>query len=200
MNIYKIALVVSFAFGTTTSFSQNSEIYSPFSFSNSERLDYVNGGGYCKNAAEEKKLWTEINKFAKSFLLVVPTIPPEQKAYIQTERNSSNNERLMRIMSNSFYIMNDLYEEVSNVEQLSSTYLKNQAQLPLAKKMEIIGRTLANFNNENIPHDELQKVALDLRTKGYYISAGDLGRHWAVKYGMRRALISHLICYGEKLN
>lgn len=200
MNFYKIALVASFALGVTTSFAQKSEIYSPFFFSNPERLDYVSGGGYCKNSTEEKKLWTEINKFAKSFLAVVPTIPPEQKAYIQTERNSSNTKRLESILSNSFYRMNDLYDEVSNVEQLSATYLKHQAQLPLGKKMEIIGRTLANITNENIEYDDMPRVSADLRTKGYYISVDDLRSHWAVKYGIKRALISHLICYGEKLN
>lgn len=198
MNIYKIALITSFAFGATTSFSQNSEIYSPFFFSNPEKIE--SSKGYCTNAAEEKKLWTEINKFAKSFLLVVPTIPPEQKAYIQTERNSSNIKRFESILSNSFYRMNDLYEEVSNVEQLSATYLKHQSQLPLGKKMEIIGRTLANITNENIQYDDMQRVSADLRTKGYYISVDDLRRHWAVKYGMKQALISHLICYGEKIN
>jgi hypothetical protein len=198
MNIYKIALVLSFAFVATTSFSQNSEIYSPFLMSNPQRLD--SSKGYCNNAAEEKKLWTEINKFAKSFLLVVPTIPPEQKAYIQTERNSQNSKRLQSIFSNSFYIMNDLYEEVSNVEQLSSTYLKNQAQLPLAKKMEIIGRTLLNISNANIEWDDTQRFSSDLRAKGYYISADDLRMHLGVKNGMKYALHSHLICYGEKLN
>jgi len=198
MNISKFALVVSFSLVATTSFSQNSEIYSPFFFSNPEKIE--SSKGYCNNAADEKKLWTEINKFAKSFLLVVPTIPPEQKAYIQTERNSSNIKRLESILSNSFYRMNDLYEEVSNVEQLSATYLKHQAQLPLGKKMEIIGRTLSNITNENIEYDDMQRVSADLRTKGYYISVDDLRRHWAVKHGLKRALISHLICYGEKLN
>jgi hypothetical protein len=164
MNISKFALVVSFSLVATTSFSQNSEIYSPFFFSNPEKIE--SSKGYCNNAADEKKLWTEINKFAKSFLLVVPTIPPEQKAYIQTERNSSNIKRLESILSNSFYRMNDLYEEVSNVEQLSATYLKHQAQLPLGKKMEIIGRTLSNITNENIEYDDMQRVSADLRTKG----------------------------------
>ena len=96
--------------------------------------------------------------------------------------------------------MNDLYEEVSNIEQLSATYLKNQALLPLAKKMEIIGRTLVNVSNENIPYDEFQRVSVDLRAKGYYISTENLRTHWGVKFGIKRILISHLICYGEKLN
>ena len=198
MNILKLSTLISFIFVATTSFAQNSEIYSPFLMSNPERLD--SSTGYCKNAAEEKKLWTEINKFAKSFLLVVPTIPPEQKAYIQTERNSKNHKRLQSIFSNSFYIMNDLYEEVSNVEQLSSTYLKNQAQLQLAKKMEIIGRTLLNITNANIEWDDTQRFSADLRAKGYYIASEDLRMYLGVKNGMKYALHSHLICYGEKLN
>ena len=65
MNISKFALVVSFSLVATTSFSQNSEIYSPFFFSNPEKIE--SSKGYCNNAADEKKLWTEINKFAKSF-------------------------------------------------------------------------------------------------------------------------------------
>lgn len=198
MNISKFSILISILFVATTSFAQNPEIYSPFFMSNPERLD--DSSGYCKNAAEEKKMWTEINKFSKSFLLVVPTIPPEQKAYIQTELSSSNIERVSRIMSNSFYVMNDLYEEVSNIEKLSSTYLKHQAQLPLGKKMEIIGRTLANVTNTNLPNDEFQRFSADLRAKGYYISAENLRTHWGVKFGIKRLLISHLICYGEKLN
>ena len=185
-------------FVATTSFAQNSKIYSPFFFSNPEKLEF--NSGYCKNTSEEKKLWTGINKFAKSFLLIVPSIPPEQKIYIQTERSSTNIERMVQITRNSFYKMNDLYEEVSNIEEISSTYLKHQEQLPLGKKMEIIGRTLANITNENIPYDDISIVVADLRAKGYYVSADDLRMHSGVKFGIKRALISHLICYGEKLN
>ena len=186
------------AFFTSTSFAQSPEIYSPFIFSNPDRLDL--SGGYCKNSTDEKKLWTEINKFSKSFLLVVPKIPPQQKSYIQAEFNSNNNERSMRITMNSFYKMNDIYEEISNIEQLSSTYLKHQNKLALAKKMEIIGRTLANLNNENIPYNDIRQVAADLRAKDYFITPENLMSHWAIKSGLKRSLIFHLICYGEKLN
>jgi hypothetical protein len=200
MNTSKFSILISFIFVATTSFAQNSEIYSPFSFVNPEKLNYANGGGYCKTASDEKKLWTEINKFSKSFLHVVPNIPPEQKAYINAELNSSNSERQIRITSNSFYLMNDLYEEVSNIEKLSSTFLKNQARLPLQKKMEIIGRTLANVTNEGIPSDLFQSISADLKAKGYHISAENFRTHWGVKFGIKQILISNLICYGEKSN
>ena len=77
---------------------------------------------------------------------------------------------------------------------------KSAVHLAKGGKMEIIGRTLANITNENIPYDDISIVVADLRAKGYYVSADDLRTHSGVKFGIKRALISHLICYGEKLN
>lgn len=187
----------SIFFIASISNAQDSKIYNPYLSANPEPLNF--SGGYCKNADDERKLWAEINKFAKSFLEVVPQIPPEQKTYINAERNSKNTERLIGILNNSFYKMNDLYEEVENIEQLSTTYLKYQKQLVLAKKMEIIGRTLMNLRDENIPYDAMGPVAEDLKRKGYNISLEKLRAHWFIKHSLSKSLNFHLICYGENL-
>jgi hypothetical protein len=189
--IKSISLILCIFIGSTSNAS-SSEIYSPYK-NNLEMFK-----GYCKNSEEEKKLWSEIGKFSKSFLLIVPKIPPEQKSYLQSEFNSGNNERAMNILKNSFYKMNETYEEMVNIEKLSTTYLSNHSNLSLNKKMEFIGRALANLDSDHIAHDELQFVSSDLNSKGYAITRQNLGIHWGLKRFIKKSLIAHLICYGEK--
>ena len=180
----------------TAAHAQKSDIYSPYSVDNAEKLEW--DGGYCKSINEEKKLWTEINKYAYSLLKIFPQIPPEQKAYIKAERNSGNTNRMIGIMNSSFYKMNDLYENTDNIEKLSSLYISSINYLSMGKKMEFIGRTLANLNEEKIPYEQVEMVSADLKSKNYLVNSNDLRTNWALNNAVRRSLISHLICYGEK--
>lgn len=180
----------------TAAHAQKSDIYSPYSVNNTEKLDLFDG--YCKNMNEEKKLWMEINKYAKSLLKIFPQIPPEQKAYIKAESNSGNTNRLVGIMQSSFYKMNDLYETSNNIEKLSSSYISSINYLSVGKKMEFIGRTLANLNQENIPHEQIDAVSADLKSKSFFVNSSDLRENFILNNLLKRQLINHLICYGEK--
>ena len=192
MKIIKCISLIICIFIASTSNASSSEIYSPYASS----LEMFKG--YCKNSEEEKKLWGEIQKFSKSFLLLAPNIPPEQKSYLQSESSSGNNERAINILRNSFYKMNETYEEMANIEKLSSSYLLNHNNLSFNKKIEFIGRTLANLDSDHISYDELQFVSDDLNSKGYVFTRKNLGSHWALKRLIKKSLIAHLVCYGEK--
>lgn len=196
MKIIKYIFLIACIFIASISNASSAEIHSPYAASNPNSLDMFKG--YCKNTIEEKKLWSEINKFAKSFQYVIPKIPPEQKAYLQSEFTSGNTERAINVSRNSFYKMNETYEEIVNIENLSTSYLANHNQLSLNKKMEFIGRTLVNLNSEHIAYDEMQYVSADLNSKGYVITKEVLLKQWALKRLINKSLIFHLICYGEK--
>ena len=178
----------------SAAYAQKSDIYNLYSVDNPEKLEMLDG--YCKNINEERKLWIGINKYAKSLLKIFPQIPPEQKAYIKGESNSGNVNRITGIMYSSFYKMNDLYEHSDNIEKLSSSYITSINYLSMGKKMEFIGRTLANLNQENIPHEQIEMVSADLKSKNYFVNSDDLKRQWALNSILKRQLISHLICYG----
>ena len=94
--------------------------------------------------------------------------------------------------------MNDLYENTDNIEKLSSLYISSINYLSMGKKMEFIGRTLSNLNEEKIPYEQVEMVSADLKSKNYLVNSNDLRTNWALNNAVRRSLISHLICYGEK--
>lgn len=196
MKFSKLLLTSFYLFLSISSYAENSEIYNPYLISNPNKIDSF--GGYCKNSVDERKLWSEINKYAKSALLVFPKIPPEQKSYLDGEFNSGNDERAMNVTGTSFYKISAILDQIANIERLSSNYLLNQDQLSITKKMEFIGRVLSNVNSDNISYDDFNFVSSDLKSKGYYISVENLRRHWGLTRAISRSFISHLICYGEK--
>ena len=175
--------------------AQESGIYSPFYIKNLDPLD--SNKEYCKNTNQEKKLWTEINLFAKSFISVFPQIPPEQKEYMAVELESNNFNRTMNIRNSSFYRINNIYKSMVNVNELSTMYLSNINKLTLSKKIEFIGRTLLNVSDEEIRYADIEIIVADLKTKKYFITEKDLQIHYAVSNGIQRVLIYQLICYGE---
>jgi len=181
---------------TTAVYAEISDIYSPYSTDNREKL--VWNGGYCKDINEEKKLRIEINKYAKSLLKIFPQIPPEQKAYINGEMNSGNTNRMVGIMNSSFYKMNEAYVGSEDIEKISAIYISSIDYLSMGKKMELIGRTLANLNQEDIPYEEIDRISGDLKSKNYIVNSKDLRQHWALSRFLKRQLHSHLICYGGR--
>jgi hypothetical protein len=194
-NKISFLLIVILIFNCAKVTAQESEIYSPFYTKNSDPLD--SNKEYCKNISQEKKLWTEINLFAKSFISVFPQIPPEQKEYMAVELASKNFNRKMNIRNSSFYRINNIYKSMVNVDELSTMYLSNINQLSLSKKIEFIGRTLLNVSDEEIRYADIENVVADLNSKKYFIKEEDLQMHNAVSNGIERILIYQLICYGE---
>jgi hypothetical protein len=191
MKMIKCISLSMLIFIGANSYASSSEIYSPY------KNGLVIFKGYCENSVNEKKLWSEIGKFSKSFLLVFPKIPSEQKSYLQAEFNSGSNERAMNISRNSFYKMNETYEVIANIEKLSTSYLVNYNNLTLSKKMEFIGRLLSNLDTDYIVYEEIKIVSDDLNSKGYAVTSKNLHNHWGIKNLLKKSLIAHLICYGE---
>lgn len=196
MKLTKILLIFSCSFIATSIAAQVADIYGPFLQANPSRIESTDG--YCMTQDEERKLWSEINKFAKSVLQVFPTIPPEQASYLMVERNSGNFNRQINIGKTSFYKIDTILNNASNLEKHSADYLKNHNQLTLQKKMEFIGRTLLNVDSEPIAYDEFKRVSADLALKDYFISEKNLSFYWAVTRTFRTSLMFHLTCYGDR--
>lgn len=195
MKILKSSLLILLAFFSLSSAASDSEIYNPFLYGNPERLDLSKG--FCKKPIEEKKLWVAINKFSKSFLFVVPNLPPEQKAYIEGEFNSGNTLRKMRITNSAMYKISRVRDVVLNIEKLSSTYLQWQNTMKLENKLELIGRTLLNLDSEYVQLGDFDDIAKELVSKNFYITMNDLVMYDAISSGLKVQVIYQLICYGE---
>ena len=196
MKLTKILLIFLFSFIATSISAQASDIYGPFLQANPNRIEAT--GGYCTTQDDERKLWSGINKFAKSVLQVFPAVPPQWAAYLNTERNSGNFNRKINVEKTSFYKINTVLVNTSNLVTLSEAYLNNHSKLTLQKKMEFIGRTLVNVYSVPIDIFDFESVSTDLKSKGYYISVSELTMNWAITSGIKEALIFHLICYGDR--
>jgi hypothetical protein len=192
-NLIRLFGIVACAFAPNIALS---DIWRPYLMSNADRIEM--NEGYCKNAAEEKKFWTAINKFSESFLNEAPQIPPEQKAYMMGEAQSGNSERLHRTIESSMFKMNSLRNSFENLNTLSSDYLKYQKLLSFEKKTEFIGRSLLNLINEKIEYRQLDRFVADLQSKNYYIKSDTLESTFSASYFLREQLVTHLICYSEK--
>ena len=118
--------------------------------------------------------------------------------YINGEMNSGNTNRMDGIMRSSFYKMNEVYVGSENIEKISAIYISSVNYLSMGKKMELIGKTLSNLNQEDIPYEQIDSISSDLKSKNYVINGNDLRQHWALNNFLKRQLINHLICYGEK--
>jgi hypothetical protein len=198
MLIHKSKIIVlSSALLLSVSVSEASQIYSPYLMANPDRLEIF--GGHCQSPSEERKMWEGINKFAKSFLNVAPQIPPEQVAYIKGEMQTTNIDRINHLVASPMYKMKEFYDSVKNIESHSARFLANQAKISLAKKMEFVGRTLANTISDGLGSGDMMRLSADLRAKGYYIAGADLDASRAVIWGIRNSLVSYLICHGERL-
>jgi hypothetical protein len=180
---------------TDISFAGTSQIYGPFLASNPERIQLF--GGHCKSRHDERMLWSAINKFSKSFLKVVPAIPPEQLKYIKGELESGNINRQMNIMRSSMYAMKNFYESLESAERLSAQVIEAQEGLSLRKKVEFTGRVLASIVPGRLDGWEMGALTSDLRSKGYLISEADLDFARVTALGLSRSLVSYLICFGE---
>ena len=121
------------------SVASDSEIYNPFFHKNPHKIDI--NGGYCKGEMDERILWRELNKSARSILTAIPQIPPEQRAYLSGEIASNNSQRMLNAYQSPIYVMQEIYESITNIEKLSTQYLSPTINLRLEKKIEFIGRT-----------------------------------------------------------
>ena len=197
MLIHKSRIIVLFvALLVSVSVSEASQIYNPYAATNPGGLDIF--GSHCKSPSEEKKMWEGINKFAKSFLNVAPQIPPEQVAYIKGEMQTTNIDRINHLVASPMYKMKEFYDSVKNIESLSAQFLANQEKISLAKKMEFVGRTLANATSDGVGGGDMMRLSAELRTKGYYISGADLDTSRTVFWTLKYTLVRYLICHGER--
>jgi hypothetical protein len=173
-----------------------SAVLTPYGVDNKERLksDY----GYCKNSAEEMHFWRAINIHAKSFIDEVPAIPPEHKIYLNNELSSVNIERSLQVTNTTIYKMDSIYTRMQNIVAISDQYLMYYKGMPFIKKSEYIGRIMANVADDGFDYEKMNDAVNSLSSSGYFISKDALVMQWAISRALRRHLIFHLICYGEK--
>jgi hypothetical protein len=182
------------------SIDARAELYRPYSQSNTERIEFHEG--YCENKNQENKLLQAVNKTAKSIIDVLPTLPPEQINYIETEQDSKNADRIIAIGDTSIYKMYRMRININNIKVLSNLYLENHKKLKIEKKIEIVGKLLLNIN-ELDDYKKFDKAYFQksLESRNYIISDAALDE---LQIGLislnfiRKNLIYHLICYGEK--
>ena len=91
---------------------------------------------------------------------------------------------------------------INNIKVLSNLYLENHKKLKIEKKIEIVGKLLLNIN-ELDDYKKFDKAYFQksLESRNYIISDTALDE---LQIGLislnfiRKNLIYHLICYGEK--
>lgn len=174
--------------------ASKAEIYKPYFQSNPNKIEFYKG--YCINQSEEIRLWEAIYKFSSSALEEIPSIPPEQINYIEKELASNNLNRTNSIRQNPFYIMKDILTQIENLQKHSEQYKRYQNILPLHKKVEFIGRALINLKMP-IDFDAAERLAFDLKSKGYLITKDQLQSVVNTPYFLSENLVMTLICYGE---
>ena len=198
MKLIKPFLILAFSASHCLSVASESEIYNPFFHTKPDKIDF--NKGYCKGETEERLLWRELNKFVKSLLNVFPQIPPEQRAYLLGEIKSNNSQRMLKVYQSPIYQMQEIYDQITNIEKISSQYLSLTISPKLEKKTEFIGKTLLNIDSNLLTVNDFDIFALELKQKGYDISAEYLSLSRAVMWSFKKTLYSQLICYGEALD
>jgi hypothetical protein len=198
MKPIKHFLILAFSASHCLSVASESEIYNPFFHTKPDKIN--SNEGYCKGETEERLLWRELNKFVKSLLTVFPQIPPEQRAYLLGEIKSNNSQRMLKAYQSPIYQMQGIYDQITNIEKLSSQYLSLTISPKLEKKTEFIGRTLFNIDSNLLNINDFDTFAIELRQKGYDISSKDLALSSGVMWGFKKTFYSQLICYGEALD
>jgi hypothetical protein len=196
MKILQKFLLLSIFF---VSVDAKSVVYKPYLVDNPDRIEFATG--YCENKNQEKKLWSALYKTTKSVVKEIPSIPPDQKIYIETEINSKNLDRQDAILQTSIYKIYKILNAFENIQKLSEIYIENHQKLPLAKKTEITGRVLLNISDlEKLKTFEKMAFQKSLESRNYMISINaveQLDSALNSFYFLKENLLFHLICYGE---
>ncbi len=176
------------------------EFYHPYHVDNPEKIEWDER--YCKNAAQEKKLWNAIYKTAKHAIDEIPGLPPEQKQYIESELGSKNSDRIESILTSPIFKMHVILIQLKKVKAITEEYLLVHENSRISKKIKMLGEILLPIyileNNRGINNKSFQS---SLVAKSYTLTDKQLqGLEIALTnfYLLKQNLAHQIICFGEK--
>ena len=108
-----------------------------------------------------------VNKTAKSIIEVLPTLPPEQINYIETEQDSKNADRIIAIGDTSIYKMYRMRININNIKpSLKKEYQLNIWISAQQKNYKIKKEGMSNI----IIYNTWNEFINDPKYKKYFIN------------------------------